>query len=88
MIADITKDNGILYMYDELMNMDRLQIRVMDYACLIDAIPKVWKDLLKEHPVSKYRFNMENGPVFKVDGNYIKRKDAKCKELNWYFIRN
>ena len=40
-VADITKDNGTLYKYDKLMNQYRLQIRFMDYVCLIDAIPKV-----------------------------------------------
>ena len=53
MVADITKDNGILYKYDELMNKYRLQIRFMDYACLIDAIPKVGKDFIKRTPFLK-----------------------------------
>ena len=59
----------------------------MNYLCLIDAIQQMWKELLKEHPVWKYSLDVENGPAFKIDGKYIKLKDAKCKELYWYFIR-
>ena len=40
-VADITKDSGILYTYDEHMDKYRMQIKFMDYACLIDTIPKV-----------------------------------------------
>ena len=69
------------------MNKYRLQIRFIDYACLIDAIPTVQKDLLKEQPVSKYKLDVENVPAFEVDSKYIKIMDAKCKELYWYFIR-
>ena len=82
-VADITKDNGTLDKYDELMNKYRLQIRFMDYVCMyvcmIDSIPKVWKDLLKEYPVSKYSLDVEDGPAFRVDGKYMKLKHTNVK---------
>ena len=37
-VADISKNNGTLYKHDELMNKYTLQIRFMDYVCVIDAI--------------------------------------------------
>ena len=43
-----------MYKYDVLMNKYRLQIMFMEYVCLIDAIPKVWHELLKVNFVSKY----------------------------------
>ena len=81
MVAAITKNNGTLYKYDELMNKYRLQIRFMDYACLINGILRMWKELLKEHPVSKYSLHVENEPAFNIDCKCIKLKNAKCKEL-------
>ena len=60
------------------MNTYRLQIRFMHDICLIDVMPKVWKQLLKVHYVSKYSSDLENGPTCKVD--------AKCKELYLWFM--
>ena len=48
-VADITKGNKMLYKYDELMNKYGGHIRLIDYVCLIDALPKVWTELLKGH---------------------------------------
>ena len=87
MVADITENNGTLYKYVEHLNKYRLQISFMDCVCLFDAIPKGWKELLKEHPVSKYSLDVEYGPDFKGASKYIKLKVATCKELHCYFMR-
>ena len=54
MLADISHNNDTLYKYDELTNKYGMLIRFMDYICLIDVIPNMWKELLKEHPSSTY----------------------------------
>ena len=58
--------------HPDLLHRYGLQIRFMDYVCLIDT--KSVERLFKEHPISKYSLDVENGPAIKVDGKYIKLK--------------
>jgi len=82
-IYDITKENSLFLTRNELENKFNIPVRNMEYMGLIDAIPKQWKQILKEsldvQPIL-------TEPTITLNNKEVDLRRLKCNDIYWLFV--
>jgi len=85
-IADLFDANGTILALDQLSEKHNLDIRFMDYCSLSNAIPKEWKNLIRNKQNDACNIDLIHGPMITIDSKCKKLIDFKCKDFYWFFI--
>ncbi len=78
-VNGLLSERNVFYTHQEFCDKYNVRINYFDYACLVNSIPKEWKDIIKQHDAK-----IEN-PTREYVEQMITR-DKVCSYVYWNFI--
>ncbi len=85
-ISDVTTLNGNMLSQEEFCNKFNIYVNFLEYLSLISAIPKQWRNLIRNVPNTNFTCDFEKGPVILVRNVSKHLTKLQCKDFYLLFI--